>query len=160
MYSIFADEAAHYARLPDSISGISCHLGWAVNANKLIMTVLQTWCCCLWGVLAHIHTTNKLLFWRIQCVVDAALYKFNLLRLPVSKKKKMLNCMSCGVLDNKTLWCTDVRLVCLILSNNRTYHSKTASRLVSFFALLLYRNKVVGLIPGDLWSCMFSLPLH
>lgn len=42
VYSISADEAAHYARLPDSISGFSCHLGWAVNANKLIMMVLQT----------------------------------------------------------------------------------------------------------------------
>lgn len=44
------------------------------------------------------------------------------------------------------VWVILLRLS-LVLSNNRTYHSKMASRLVSFFALLLYRNKVVSLIP-------------
>lgn len=42
VYSISADEAVYYARLPDSISCFSCHLGWTVNANKLIRMVLQT----------------------------------------------------------------------------------------------------------------------
>lgn len=86
VYSISADGAAYYAWLPDSISRFSCHLGWAVNANKLISMVLQTRCCRLWGVLVHVHTTNKLLMWTNPCAVDSVQYKLNLLCLPVYKK--------------------------------------------------------------------------
>lgn len=74
VYSKSADEAVCYSGLPDSISRFSCHLGWAVNANKLIWKVLQTWCCCLGEVLVHIRTTNKLFMWTKPCTVDAVLY--------------------------------------------------------------------------------------
>lgn len=73
----------------------------------------------------------------------------------------MLNCTSCGVLDYKTLWCTDARLVwvillrlSLVLSNNRTYHSKMASRLVSFFRTVALQEQGRGF---DSWR---PLELH
>lgn len=89
MYSRSPDEAAHNTRLPDSISSFSCHLGWAVNTNKLIRLVLQIWCCRLRGVLVHIHTSYLLtIYW----VVDVVVYKWNwfCLSLYLKKKKKRL----------------------------------------------------------------------
>lgn len=64
------DEAAHNTRLPDSISSFSCHLGWAVNTNKLIRTILQTWCCHLGGSGSHSHKllVNSLLSCWCSCV--------------------------------------------------------------------------------------------
>lgn len=74
IYSRSPDEAEHNTRLSDSISSFSCHLGWAVNTNKLIRAALQTWWCCLGGVLVHIRTSYLL---TIHWVVDIVMYKRN-----------------------------------------------------------------------------------
>lgn len=116
-YSILADEVACCTRLPDSISQFSCHLGWAVNANKLLKMVWKTWCCCLWGVLVHIHTTNKSLMWANPCTADAVLYKLNFLCVPVYLFIYFLKVLIfCDWSDNKTLWCTEVELVWAVTS--------------------------------------------
>lgn len=150
VYTTSADEAAHEARLPDGTSRFSCHMGWAVNANKLIMMVLHTWCCCLRGLPVHSHTTNELLLRTINLLLIQCCT--NLICSACQLKKKVA---SSGILLTRH---SDILMSglyrsswLLVLSNNRTYNSKIAFKLSKH-----YMSKVKCLIPG----CLFLLPLH